>query len=101
MGFVMSVSIIILYCFLICRIIKLSSNIKGNEYASVVIIAIAGLFFYYFIENIGMNIGLLPITGIPLPFISYGGSSIITNFICIAIVLNFYSRRKENIFYEI
>lgn len=51
-------------------------------------------------ENIGMTIGLLPITGVPLPFVSYGGSSMITNFILIGILLNISSRRQKAIFIE-
>ena len=50
------------------------------------------------IENIGMTMGLLPITGVPLPFVSYGGSSMITNFICIAMLLNISGRRQKTIF---
>ena len=44
-------------------------------------------------ENIGMTMGLMPITGIPLPFISYGGSNMLTNMIGVGIVLNVYMRR--------
>ncbi len=42
--------------------------------------------------------GLLPITGVPLPFVSYGGSSLITNFICIALLANISSKRQKTIF---
>ena len=52
------------------------------------------------IENIGMTMGLLPITGVPLPFVSYGGSSLITNFICIGLLLNISGRRKKAIFID-
>lgn len=52
------------------------------------------------IENIGMTMGLLPITGVPLPFVSYGGSSLITNFICIGLLLNISMRRKKAIFID-
>ena len=52
------------------------------------------------IENIGMTMGLLPITGVPLPFVSYGGSSLLTNFICIGLVLNVSARRQKAIFIE-
>ena len=49
-------------------------------------------------ENIGMTMGLLPITGVPLPFISYGGSSMITNIIAIGLLLNISSQRQKSIF---
>lgn len=47
-----------------------------------------------------MTIGLLPITGVPLPFISYGGTSFITNFILIGLLLNISSKRQKNLFIE-
>ena len=52
------------------------------------------------VENIGMTIGLLPITGVPLPFVSYGGSAMVTNFICIGLLLNISARRQRAIFIE-
>ena len=45
-----------------------------------------------------MNIGLMPITGIPLPFISYGGSAMLTNFVGLGLLLNVSGRRKKNLF---
>ena len=59
---------------------------------------ITGIFLFHMIENIGMVMGLLPITGVPLSFISYGGSSLITNFICVGILLNISSKRQKTIF---
>ena len=67
---------------------------------SYIAIGIAGIFTFYMIENIGMTMGLLPITGVPLPFVSYGGSSLITNFICIGLLLNISARRKKAIFMD-
>ena len=61
-------------------------------------IGVAGLIFFHFVQNIGMTIGLLPITGVPLPFVSYGGSSLITNGMAIAIALNVSARKTRKIF---
>lgn len=73
----------------IIKLAKKEKNIK-NKY---VIIGILGMLFYQQIQNIGMNLGLLPITGITLPFISYGGSSLISYMIAIGIILNI-SKKK-------
>lgn len=67
---------------------------------SAIAIGIAGIFTFHMLENIGMTMGLLPITGVPLPFVSYGGSSLITNFICIGLLLNISARRKKAIFID-
>ena len=52
------------------------------------------MFLFQIVENIGMTMGIMPITGITLPFLSYGGSSIMTNMIIIGMVLNVYIRRR-------
>lgn len=95
MGFVMSVAIVLLYVLLIIRLIKISRKAK-DEFASLMVIGVAGMIFFHFVQNIGMTIGLLPITGVPLPFLSYGGSSILTNGIAIAIALNVSARSSNN-----
>ena len=60
----------------------------------------AAMFLAHFIENVGMTIGLMPITGIPLPFVSYGGSSMLINCIAIGLVLSVNRKRKKNMFME-
>lgn len=57
-----------------------------------------GILFFHILENIGMTIGLLPITGVPLPFISYGGSSMITNMMEIGLILNVSYHKNTSIF---
>lgn len=99
LGFVATGSIIILYIVLITKSIYIAKTAKDNI-GSYVAIGISGIFFFHFVENIGMTIGLLPITGVPLPFVSYGGSSLVTNFICIGLLLNISSRRQRAIFVE-
>ncbi len=97
MGFIVAGAVIILYVFLITKALYVAKTAK-NEMGSLIASGISGIFVFHFIENIGMVMGLLPITGVPLPFISYGGSSLITNFICIAILLNISSKRQKTIF---
>lgn len=98
-GFIGSVVVIVLFTILILRIINISHNARDN-FASYMVIGIAGMFAFHFIQNIGMTIGLLPITGVPLPFVSYGGSSLITNGIAMAIVLNISARKSNNMFLD-
>lgn len=99
MGFVATGSITILYIVLVTKSIYIAKTAKDNI-GSYIAIGIAGIFFFHMTENIGMTIGLLPITGVPLPFVSYGGSSMVTNFICIGLLLNISSRRQKAIFVE-
>ncbi len=97
MGFVISVLVVIVYTILLIRIILISKNAR-DEFASLMAIGVAGMIFYHFVQNIGMTIGLLPITGVPLPFVSYGGSSMITNGIAMAICINISARKSKNLF---
>ena len=64
----------------------------------MLVIGLSAMIGFHVIENVGMCIGLLPITGIPLPFISSGVSSLITNYIAIGIILSVSMRRKRAIF---
>ncbi|NLC54212.1 MAG: FtsW/RodA/SpoVE family cell cycle protein, partial [Firmicutes bacterium] len=59
---------------------------------------IMAMFLFHILENIGMNIGIMPITGIPLPFISSGGSSMITNLLAIGFLENIWIRRQKLLF---
>ena len=99
MGFVIAGLVIVLYVVLITKIIYIAKTAKDDK-GSYVAIGIAGIFVFHMVENIGMTMGLLPITGVPLPFVSYGGSSLLTNLILIAIVLNISGRRKKSLFIE-
>ena len=99
MGFIIAATVIILYVVLITRTIYVSKTAK-NMMGSYIAIGIAGILLFHMVENIGMTMGLLPITGVPLPFVSYGGSSMLTNLIMIALLLNISGRRQKAIFVE-
>ena len=97
MGFVLAAAVVILYVLLITKSLYVAKTAK-DETGSLIATGITGIFLFHVVENIGMVMGLLPITGVPLPFISYGGSSLITNFILVGILLNISSKRQKTIF---
>ena len=99
MGFVVAATIVIVYVVLITKAMYVAKTAKDNL-GSFIAIGIAGIFLFHMTENIGMTLGLLPITGVPLPFVSYGGSSLLSNLIMIAILLNISGRRQKAIFIE-
>lgn len=99
MGFIVAAVIVIVYVVLITKSMYVAKTAK-DDLGSYIAIGIAGIFLFHMVENIGMTIGLLPITGVPLPFVSYGGSSLLSNLIMIAILLNISGRRQKAIFIE-
>jgi rod shape determining protein RodA len=94
LGFFASCGVVIVYLVMLLRVLKASRD-ANNSYTALVAIGIAGMFAFHFIENIGMTIGLLPITGVPLPFVSYGGSNLLTSGFAIGIILNITSRKND------
>ena len=99
MGFIIAATVIITYVVLITRSIFIAKTAKNNL-GSYIAIGIAGIFLFHMAENIGMTMGLLPITGVPLPFVSYGGSSLLTNLMMIGLLLNISGRRQKAIFID-
>ncbi len=94
MGFIVSATLIVLYGTLLVRIINVARTTKDN-YGKLIVIGVFSVFFAHIMENIGMCLGIFPITGIPLPFISYGGSSMLTNMLLIGLVLSVSARRRN------
>lgn len=86
-GFIGGVLLILLYLLLIYLMIRVTFDTKNEFYAYIATGVIMMILFHVF-ENVGMNIGLLPLTGIPLPFISAGGSSLIGNLLGIGMVMS-------------
>ncbi len=94
-GFIGSFFLIFLFCLLIFRII-LQAEKQTNKFRRVYSYVTAGLIFTHFFINIGMSLGMIPTIGIPLPFISYGGSSILAFSIMVFIHLNFDANRLND-----
>lgn len=96
-GFIGTSIVVSIFFMLIYRIIH--TAIESNDpFGTYLCVGIVGMFTFQIFQNIGMTIGLLPVTGIPLPFISYGGSSLLTSMLTIGIVLNVASRTKKYMF---
>ena len=86
-GFVVSVSVVVIFCFFLFSIYS-TISVARDRFSSTLC---AGIFFYFFwqvLVNTGMVVGLMPVVGIPLPFISYGGTAMVVNCIFIGIVLS-------------
>ena len=87
-GFIGSLLLLILIFFFDFLLFKLAKETKNKSY-KFIIIGFLAMILYQQIQNIGMNLGLLPITGITLPFISYGGSSLVSYMLGIGIIINY------------
>ena len=86
-GIIMCAITVAVLMGLICRCIKIAYGSK-DKLGSYICMGVAAMWLFHTFENIGMTIGLMPVTGIPLPFISYGGSSMVTNCMAMGLVLN-------------
>lgn len=94
-GFIGTVLIVVLYLILILRMIYLAKYTK-DDYGRLIIFGVVAMLFFHIFQNIAMTVGLMPITGIPLPFLSYGGSNLMTNVVAIALVLNVTKNRGDS-----
>lgn len=97
MGFVVSSLVVILFVLLIVRGFCIAKD-ADDLYGKLIAVGVTSMYLAHFLENVGMNIGLMPITGIPLPFISYGGSSMVTNFIGLGLLLNVSGKKSKKLF---
>ncbi|MDP4088012.1 MAG: FtsW/RodA/SpoVE family cell cycle protein, partial [Bacillota bacterium] len=93
-GLIGAAVLIVLYSVLLYKIIKIARNSR-DTLGSMICAGAAVSLLFSVLQNIGMTIGIMPIAGITLPFMSYGGSSILTNFITIGLVLNIGMRRSK------
>lgn len=98
-GFIGAVAVIVLYGLLLMRLLVLSRR-AFDRFGSYLIVGVMAMMAFHVFENIGMAIGVMPCTGIPLPFLSYGGSSMVTNLIAIGLVENVCVRRRYGMFRE-
>lgn len=93
-GFLGGLFVLAAYFLILWRGMVISYTAK-DRYGSLVATGVVSMLFIHILINIGMNMGIMPVTGIPLPFLSYGGSSLLTNMIGIGLLLNIYFRRHK------
>lgn len=93
LGFVGALVCILLFVAVISRIV-IDGSKSADRFGSLLCIGIATMFIVHVVVNIGMNLGIMPVTGIPLPFISAGGTSMMVSLISIGIVQSVYMRRR-------
>ena len=92
LGFIGGAILIALFALLLWRAMKIAITAR-DPFGTMVAVGIVVMFFFQIVVNIGMTMGIMPVTGIPLPFMSYGGASLIVNFVCIGLLLNIGMRR--------
>lgn len=92
-GFVGAMTVVLLYVTLLIRITQLAER-QRSSFARIYGYGVASIFFFHFFINIGMTIGIVPVIGIPLPFLSYGGSSLLSFTMLLFILIKFDANRK-------
>ena len=97
LGFIGSVVILALYLLLLYRGVKTAQNAR-DKFGALLAAGITSMMAFHVLVNVGMTIGIMPVTGIPLPFMSYGVSALTTNLVSIGILLNIQSRQQKLMF---
>ncbi|WP_147805160.1 rod shape-determining protein RodA [Alkalicoccus halolimnae] len=96
-GFIGATILIVIYFLLLYRMVMIAFTCN-NTFGSYLVAGVVGLLVFQIFQNIGMTIGVVPITGLALPFVSYGGSALVTNMIAVGLVLNVNIRTKYFMF---
>ena len=93
-GFAGSVFIVFLYATMLVNSIRIASQAR-DRFGVLLVVGVSVIFFIHIFINIGMTIGMMPITGLPLPFLSYGGSFVLSCFILQGLVQSVYRYRRD------
>jgi rod shape determining protein RodA len=91
-GFIGTLVLLVLYCALLARLLVIAWKAR-DRFGSLLAVGVMSVVFWQLLINIGMNIGVLPVVGVPLPLLSYGGSSLLTVMMCLGLALNVSTRR--------
>jgi len=96
-GFIGAFVLLLFMFILLWRGIRIAGQAK-DIFSSLTVVGIISMIAFHILQNIGMSIGIMPITGIPLPLMSYGGSSLLANMIALGLVMNIYIYREPILF---
>lgn len=97
LGFVGAGFLLLLYFNLIYRSIRIASQAK-DMFGTLLVMGVTSMIGFHVLENVGMTISMMPVTGLPLPLFSYGGSFMVANMIALGLILNVNIRRKKIVF---
>ena len=93
-GFIGIFAVLVMFLFLIWRLVWIGKNTK-TTFTGMVAVGLATILSFHLLVNVGMTLGVMPVTGLPLPFLSFGRSSLVTFYIFTGLALNFYKNRME------
>ena len=96
-GLIGGIFVLLLYGYLLYRMIRIAMKAE-DIFGKTIAVGVFSSFLFSILQNMGMTMGIMPISGITLPLISYGGSSVLTTFIAIAMVLNVGMKKKSTLF---
>jgi rod shape determining protein RodA len=94
LGAIGMTAVILMFIFFLFRLLNVAKEAK-DLYGALIVMGVVGMFAYQIIQNIGMTVALIPVTGVTLPFVSAGASSVLTSFANLGLVLNVCMRRKK------
>lgn len=94
LGFAGAVIVLALFLLVIWRALNIGAT-ANSRFGSLLAIGLAFMLTFHVFVNVGMTIGVMPVTGLPLPFLSYGGSSLVTNCVALGLLLHMYTHRHD------
>lgn len=97
LGFMGGTAVLVLFLVLLWRIMNAAVHAK-DRYGALICAGVAAMIGFHVVENAGMAIGLMPVTGIPLPFVSYGPTAMVADLVAVGLVLNVFMRRQPILF---
>ena len=84
---------LLLFLFVLMRIIEIARSVYSSSFSSLMVFGFLSIWFFHLFVNVGMALGIMPVTGLPLPFVSYGGSFLVACYFTLGILLRISTER--------